>query len=147
MDKILAPIKQRIIKYLEIQSISKTDFYNKFSVASSNFRGISLNSEVGGELIAKILSEYKDLNPDWLILGKGNMLRSLETPKTTQESKSESEGETVKLLIDKITEQAVEIAELKTRVEELESQNTKTLAFPKPNLAAESELGYKKGKD
>lgn len=137
-------IIERIKQIIEYKGISTRKFCIEIGVANGFLDKVK---DVGVEKVSKILYSYPEINPEWLVTGKGDMLRGVEPPITTKESKTEGEGETVKLLIDKITEQAVEIAELKKRVNELESQNTKTLAFPKPNLAAESELGYKKGKD
>ncbi len=39
--------------------------------------GKSLRSELGGEQIYEILQRFPDLNSDWLLLGRGEMLRSL----------------------------------------------------------------------
>ncbi|MBS7232842.1 helix-turn-helix transcriptional regulator [Flavobacterium psychroterrae] len=80
MDKI-STIKENILQYIEKQSISKTDFYEKTGFSASNFKGKGLNSEIGGDKIVKILSLYKDINIEWLITGKGSMLKSdLNTP-------------------------------------------------------------------
>ena len=36
-------------------------------LASSNFRGNALCSEVGGDVIAKILAEFPDINANWFL--------------------------------------------------------------------------------
>lgn len=74
MDKILAPIKQRILKYLEYKEVEKKKFFDKINVSASNFRSKSLYSEVGGDVIAKISSLYPEISPNWLLTGKGSML-------------------------------------------------------------------------
>lgn len=71
----LAKIKQRVILFVESQGIKKEDFYKKISSNGGNFRGKSLQSELSGEKIAEILANYTNLNPEWLILGKGEMLK------------------------------------------------------------------------
>lgn len=71
----LAKIKQRVIFFVESQGIKKEDFYKKISSNGGNFRGKSLQSELSGEKIAEILANYTNLNPEWLILGKGEMLK------------------------------------------------------------------------
>ena|SRR5690554_130477 len=78
MDKILAPIKQRILKVIEFKGLEKKKFFEEMNVSASNFRSKSLHSEVGGELLAKISSLYPDINIEWLITGKGEMLLSEE---------------------------------------------------------------------
>jgi len=75
MDKILSPIKERILKFVDYQKIKKEDFYTLTGISASNFKGIGAKSELGGEKIVKILTEYDVLNPEWLITGKGDMIK------------------------------------------------------------------------
>ena len=81
MDKILAPIKSRLEFFLENQKVPKKTFFSKSGISASNFKGEGRKSELGGDKIAKILTSYPVLNPDWLLTGKGDMLRS-ETSET-----------------------------------------------------------------
>lgn len=76
MGKILAPIKQRILQFIEFKGLAKIKFLENLGLSASNFRGDSLFSEVGGEVIAKILSQYPELSPEWLLTENGNMIRS-----------------------------------------------------------------------
>lgn len=73
----LAKIKQRVIYFVESQKIKKEDFYKKISSNGGNFRGKSLSSELSGDKIAEILAIYPEINPEWLVLGKGNMLKDM----------------------------------------------------------------------
>ncbi len=84
MDKILSPIKDRIDKYIKNQHLKKMDFFEKTGISPSNFKGEGSKSELGGDKIAKILSIYSDINPDWLLTGQGSMLRETHpiTPST-----------------------------------------------------------------
>ena len=72
----MAKIKDRIIEYLKINGITKQDFCEKTGISYANMVGKSLQSEFGGEQIYEILHKFPELNPDWLMLGKGEMLRS-----------------------------------------------------------------------
>lgn len=78
MDKILAPIKQRIIQFIDFKGFEKKYFFELHDISASNFRSQSLKSEVGGDVIAKISSHYPELNPEWLITGKGNMIKTID---------------------------------------------------------------------
>lgn len=78
MDKILAPIKQRILQFVDYKQIERKNFFGELNVATSNFRGNALYSEVGGDVIAKILSNHPKLNAEWLLTGNGEMLKSEE---------------------------------------------------------------------
>lgn len=52
--------------------------------AASNFRSDALKSEVGGDVIAKILSLHPELNAEWILTGKGSMLKGATTPTITE---------------------------------------------------------------
>lgn len=87
-DKI-SSIKQRILQYIDYKGITKQDFCEITGISYSNLRSKSLESEFGGVQITQILSLYDEISSDWLILGKGNMLRShcdeqSESPDTTE---------------------------------------------------------------
>lgn len=75
-DKILAPIKGRIVQFIENQKIEKKFFFENLEVASSNFRGQALYSEVSADIVAKILTLYPNSNAEWFLLGKGNMMKN-----------------------------------------------------------------------
>ena len=75
MDKIFT-IKDKILLYLEKKGIKKEDFFAKTGIASSNFKGAGMKSELGGDKIVKILTIYRDLSPDWLLIDIGEMLKT-----------------------------------------------------------------------
>jgi uncharacterized protein (DUF433 family) len=74
MDKALSSIKQRVLEFLGKQKIKKENFFSSTGIVRSNFGGANAKSELGGDKIAKILTTYPDLNPAWLLTGKGDML-------------------------------------------------------------------------
>jgi phage repressor protein C with HTH and peptisase S24 domain len=75
MDKILSPIKERVLQFVDYIGVTKESFFEKTEISASNFKGIGLKSELGGEKIAKILSLFNYLNADWLITGNGEMIK------------------------------------------------------------------------
>ena len=75
MEKI-SPIKQRILQFIDYKGITKLLFCEKVGISYSNLKGKSLSSELGGDALCEILSIYSEISPDWLIVGKGEMLRS-----------------------------------------------------------------------
>ena len=70
-----AKIKERVFKYLEINKINKQKFCDKTGISYGNVTGKAQFSEFGGEQITEILQTFPDISPDWLLLGKGEMLR------------------------------------------------------------------------
>jgi hypothetical protein len=68
-------IKERIIKVIEFKRIAKEKFYSDIGMTSANFRGKAKETPINSTAIKNILLIIPDLNPDWLIFGKGSMLR------------------------------------------------------------------------
>ncbi len=77
MDKNLT-IKERFLQFAEKQGISKVDFYKQIGAAASNFKGVGMKSEIGSDKIVNFLSSYPEVSADWLLTGKGNMLKEQE---------------------------------------------------------------------
>lgn len=82
-------IKQNILLYLSKKEVSAYEFYNKSGVT----RGVlTQNNGISEDNLARFLAYAPDVNLDWLLTGKGEMLRSdqqapLDNPKTPVESK------------------------------------------------------------
>jgi len=78
-------IKQNILLYLSKKDVSAYEFYNKSGVT----RGIlTQNNGISEDNLARFLAYAPDVNIEWLLTGKGDMLRrdqqaSLDIPKTT----------------------------------------------------------------
>ena len=69
-------IKQRILYFAEKQEIKRIDLYKKIGLSQSNFSGLGAKSSLKSENIVKVLIVFRNLNPDWLLLGNGEMLRN-----------------------------------------------------------------------
>lgn len=78
----MAEIKDRIIEYLKINGITKQDFCKETGISYANMVGKSLKSELGGEQISSIFMKFPNINPDWLLLGKGEILRKSDEDPT-----------------------------------------------------------------
>lgn len=74
MDNI-STIKDRILTFLEANSIKKSEFYSLTGISDSNFKGKNLYSQLGGDAIVKVLTSYPDLSADWLMMGRGEMIK------------------------------------------------------------------------
>jgi len=75
MDKI-SSIKERILQFIEYKGIAKTDFCKKTGISYANMKGKSLFSEIGGGQIGEIISTFPQISAEWLLTGKGEMLKS-----------------------------------------------------------------------
>ena len=69
-------MNDRIKQIIEYYGLSVRAFEQKISVSESLiYRGLARNSDFSASVIAKILNYCSDISPDWLLLGKGEMLR------------------------------------------------------------------------
>lgn len=68
-------IKERIIQFVDSKGITKESFYGKIGMTSANFRGKAKETPINSTAIENILSEFPDLNLEWLITGKGEMTK------------------------------------------------------------------------
>lgn len=69
-------IKDRIIQVIEYKGIAKENFYKKIGMTSGSFRGKAKETPINSTAIENILSEIKDLSPEWLLTGNGEMLKN-----------------------------------------------------------------------
>lgn len=119
MSKNSTNIKERILYLAEIKEDSKQNFFRKTSLKYSNFTGKSKNSDLSSGSLAEILLIYPDLNPEWLLTGKGSMLKNeqnkpppdpgsaiekekLELENTQLKEKISLQHEIIELLRDKL---------------------------------------------
>lgn len=79
-------IQNRILQYLDFKGFSKYKFY-KITGLSNGF--LDKKGAIGSDKCEIILSCFPDLSPEYLILGKGEMLRSFEQK---QEENKPEEG-------------------------------------------------------
>lgn len=134
-------IKEKILTYLDVRGIKRSDFFDAIGIAPSNFKGNAKQSELGGDKIAKILTLYTDLSAEWLMTGKGDMLKTKQTSELFIPSKDTSSSNkdrnnkvveqenTTEILLsiirekdNTIQEQAEEIGRLREQVKHLEWQ-------------------------
>ena len=72
-----AGASKRVLLFLENQGITRYRFAKEIG-ASRGFLDMSEN--MGTDKASKILNHYPQLNPEWLITGKGSMLRDALPP-------------------------------------------------------------------
>ena len=72
-------MKDRIIKFLTHENLTATKFADEIGVQRSSISHIlSGRNNPSYDFIQKILTRYKSLNADWLILGNGTMFKKQE---------------------------------------------------------------------
>jgi polyhydroxyalkanoate synthesis regulator protein len=145
MENKLTNTVERIIHFIKCKSISKREFAKKVGVSHSL---IGKSKTIGSDKLENILSVYPEINPEWLIMGNGNMLRKSKeyAPPMLEEVKSEY-GK--KSNTDDIEELKKEITYLKKIIDLLERENHQLLKLEKnmPEnevIESEAEQAYKK---
>lgn len=73
MGKNLPTIKDRILYFAEKEENSKQEFFRKTGLNYSNFTGKSKDSDLNSKSVAEIILKYPEINPIWLLIGKGEM--------------------------------------------------------------------------
>lgn len=76
MDNILTTIKERVLYIAELKGIAKSVFFEEIGMSYSNFKGKNKKTPLNSDTIVDILSKYPDINPSWLLQGKGEILTS-----------------------------------------------------------------------
>ena len=72
-------IVDRIRQIIEYKEISARQFCLKIGVANGFLDKVK---DVGSEKVAKILYAFPEINPEWLLMGEGSMLRSPQANRT-----------------------------------------------------------------
>lgn len=73
-------IKDRILKISDYSGLTKELFFSKIGMTTANFRGKAKETPINSTAIENILSVFPEINPEWLITGKGPMLKNTSDP-------------------------------------------------------------------
>ncbi len=71
----IATTKERILQFIEYKHISRTLFFEKTGIKRGFLDSDKLNQAVSDDHFAKIIANFSDISMEWLITGKGNMLK------------------------------------------------------------------------
>lgn len=121
-------VKDRLKEFIMFKNISTRQFERQVGV-SYGFIG-NMSKSTSPDKIIKISHCYPELNVDWLLTGKGEMLKGADL---SQAVKSELESETVRMLLAELAEQRKTIARLTAIIDRLtagsETQTKKSAAI------------------
>ena len=88
METFFTNIKERVLYFTDYKGFAKEKFFEELGVTYGNFKGKAKEKALSSDVLAKIVSKYSELNPEWLLTGEGEMLKSGTTK--TETSKEES---------------------------------------------------------
>lgn len=133
-------IRGKLLEYCKLKGLKKSDFTRKTGVPNSFF---NKNSGITTDTLEAIFTNLEDLSPDWLLTGKGEMLRNVNPtqPDSPQQSNPmHVDIEAIKLLIE---EKDRSIATLTAQIADLRSQlkvKDEQLAAKDAQLAARDRM-------
>lgn len=127
-----SPIKQRILLFLSDRGVTPYEFYKNTGVT----RGIlTQNNGISEDNISRFLAYFPEVNIEWLMTGKGEMIKTKHTPEAlipenepipsnkdnkNEATKQDFSASIIERFLATIQEQAEEIGRLRERVEQLE---------------------------
>jgi hypothetical protein len=108
-------IIERIFNFIDYKKISVNEFSKKVDVSNGYFAKQRLsNANVGSQIIEKIINTYPDISIEWLVIGKGEMLKPEARPVPVREPD--------KSALEMIWELSAENALLKREIEEMRKE-------------------------
>lgn len=109
-------ILERIKEYIDFKKLAVSAFERSIGMSNASFgKSLKNGGAIGTDKLENILNIYTDINPVWLLTGKGDML--IGEKSSTSESIDVNAGN---YFIEKIAQQAEEIGSLKERIKQLE---------------------------
>ena len=72
---------ERLLQFVEYKGISKYEFHKKNGL-SNGF--LDKSRAIGTDKCARILENYPEINPEWLITGEGEMIRGVKKDKSVE---------------------------------------------------------------
>jgi phage repressor protein C with HTH and peptisase S24 domain len=99
-------IKERVLQVSDYYKVKKEKFFEELKLSYANFKGIQKNSALSSDAIDIILSKYSDISAEWLVTGRGSMLKQNTSPKQYEENHSSS--------VNMVAEPSMNVFKLKT---------------------------------
>ena len=75
MATIFSNIKERVLYISENKGIAREKFFDDLGITYGNFKGKAKEKALCSDIFAKIVAKYPDVSPEWLLTGRGEMLK------------------------------------------------------------------------
>jgi hypothetical protein len=120
----MSSISLRIKDLIDLKKLNISSFEKKIDAGNNSIGTIiKRNSNVSGEILSKILNTFLDVNAEWLITGKGEMIKSTGLNAAAEQTEIfEKSAPAIKLdpIDELITMQKKEINRLEKEISRLE---------------------------
>lgn len=76
MATILTYIKERVLEIPKSKGITKEKFFSDLGLNYGNYKGKAKEKSLSSDVLATIITNYPEINPQWLLTGTGEMLKN-----------------------------------------------------------------------
>lgn len=102
-------LKERLIEFIKSQGLSQGKFEKRMNFSNGYVNSISKG--IGGDKLQRIIGEFPQLNSDWLLYGRGNMLNNEKEVPAGNIEMSREVFDKISQLIDTVCSQQGMIAD------------------------------------
>jgi chromosome segregation ATPase len=124
---------KHLLQYIDFKGLTIHNFEKKIGIRGSLDKAIKQNTNVRGDIFTKIIEEFEDINPEWLITGKGEMLRGVEEKKENCNEKLKPLQEQLQFKEEQLSFYKEKIEMLTEKLENCETEK-KVFENSKPNV-------------
>ncbi len=112
-------MNERLKQFIEYLGVSTRNFEQKISVSNGLIgRFLSKNTTIQSDVLSKICYTYPELNPSWLITGRGEMLLNVHQEDGCIEGNSDNVSRLITILQDTLAEKDKQIDRLLSIIEQ-----------------------------
>ena len=119
---------ERIKQFIDYKRIAISAFEKSIGMSNASFgKSLKTGGTIGGDKLENILTTYPEINPVWLMTGKGEMLLEVENPVVEQPQDMsiadklfalvESQQRDIKTLLAMLKEKDEEISRLREELD------------------------------
>jgi len=118
--------KERILQFIEFKDIKKSSFLEETTIKRGFLDSDKLNQAISDENLTKIIVTYPDVSLEWILTGKGEMLRSNVTdplPTPIYNEKEKPNDGMLELLKEQLKEKDTIIKDLNREIGVMTADN------------------------
>lgn len=122
---------ERLFVFFEKKSLKHTPVEKDLGLTNGYLGKMrDRKGSIGSDILETIFCKYPELNPDWLLTGRGTMIRSTDEQPSelVQQSQyiqsSNDQTQIVKMFMDKINEKDAKIEQLQTELRSIMEEVT-----------------------
>jgi transcriptional regulator with XRE-family HTH domain len=98
---------QRFAEYIKFKGLKQQEVAEMFDVSRQYINGIITGKDsMGMNLVRKLLDKFPDLNADWLLTGRGEMLIKDDSRKDYQNNKLDTIMQRLSMVEEKLSQYA-----------------------------------------